>query len=457
MRLWLSTAFVSALGGAAFAAGPDVVVSQISGINKYGTVSGITGYAIGTTSCNIGTTIAEWFSGSADHPVIAQNLYRVQNGRFEHIGMSWLKHGWCAADGGACTNAGGPPTCSSASGCDFLGIGCTDTYGPGLNGDQFDLGPRSEVNATTGLYPYPYQRGWNQAGDAIYKRLQVKVVDLDPATTGTAIFLGESQYVTTDEAAVERRNNSSWRPVTRGTVYSGGYDLSFTGTVVPRQNAIEAWPTYTPGAVVQSQDIPGDGRIFLGHYVRDNGDGTWDYEYALYNMNSHRSAQAFSLPVTGVSVTNLGFHDVDYHSTEPFSGTDWASTNDGDMLSWATQTFAQNQNANALRWGTLYNFRFRADQPPVPTNISVALFRPGTPTTITFSSVGPQNVTILIGDMNCDGVVSVGDIAGFVLALTDPFGYIGTYPGCDINAADVNQDGAITVGDIAAFVSLLSP
>lgn len=30
----------------------------------------------------------------------------------------------------------------------------------------------------------------------------------------------------------------------------------------------------------------------------------------------------------------------------------------------ASEAFAQNQNANAIRWGTLYNFRFDADQPP---------------------------------------------------------------------------------------------
>ncbi|MDX2198122.1 MAG: PQQ-dependent sugar dehydrogenase [Phycisphaerae bacterium] len=63
---------------------------------------------------------------------------------------------------------------------------------------------------------------------------------------------------------------------------------------------------------------------------------------------------------------------------------------------------------------------------------------------------------ILLGDMNCDGVVSVGDIAGFVLALTDPAGYATTYPKCDINAADVNQDSVISVGDIAGFVTLLT-
>ena len=36
-------------------------------------------------------------------------------------------------------------------------------------------------------------------------------------------------------------------------------------------------------------------------------------------------------------------------------------------MTWSTETFATNQNANAIRWGTLYNFRFDADRPPQVT------------------------------------------------------------------------------------------
>ncbi|MDX2199064.1 MAG: hypothetical protein SF069_08840 [Phycisphaerae bacterium] len=65
-------------------------------------------------------------------------------------------------------------------------------------------------------------------------------------------------------------------------------------------------------------------------------------------------------------------------------------------------------------------------------------------------------VVALLGDMNCDGIVSVGDIAGFVLALTDPAAYALQFPNCDINNADINQDSVISVGDIAGFVALLT-
>lgn len=62
----------------------------------------------------------------------------------------------------------------------------------------------------------------------------------------------------------------------------------------------------------------------------------------------------------------------------------------------------------------------------------------------------------LDGDMNCDGAVTVSDIGGFVLALTNPSAYAIQFPTCSINNADVNDDSAITVSDIGPFVALLT-
>lgn len=62
----------------------------------------------------------------------------------------------------------------------------------------------------------------------------------------------------------------------------------------------------------------------------------------------------------------------------------------------------------------------------------------------------------LLGDMNCDGIVSVGDIGPFVLAMTNPADYAASFPSCNINNADLNRDGVVTVGDIGAFVTRLT-
>lgn len=63
---------------------------------------------------------------------------------------------------------------------------------------------------------------------------------------------------------------------------------------------------------------------------------------------------------------------------------------------------------------------------------------------------------LLPGDLNCDNVISVGDIGGFVLALTNRAAYEAQYPNCNALAADANFDGVVSVGDIAAFVALLT-
>jgi hypothetical protein len=80
-----------------------------------------------------------------------------------------------------------------------------------------------------------------------------------------------------------------------------------------------------------------------------------------------------------VSVTpgSIGFHDVPYHSGEPYSGTDWTSVRNTSNVEWTTQTFGVNPNANALRWSTTYNFRFDANIAPVSGDVQIGLFRSG--------------------------------------------------------------------------------
>ena len=113
--------------------------------------------------------------------------------------------------------------------------------------------------------------------------------------------------------------------------------------------------------------VPDEGLFIVAYKVGDNGDGTWHYEYAVFNLNSDLSGRSFSVPILADSViTNIGFRDVDYHSGEPYDGTDWAVDVDpvGGSVTWSTDDYATNPNANALRWSTMYNFSFDADSPP---------------------------------------------------------------------------------------------
>ncbi len=61
-----------------------------------------------------------------------------------------------------------------------------------------------------------------------------------------------------------------------------------------------------------------------------------------------------------------------------------------------------------------------------------------------------------IGDLNCDGVVTVGDINPFVVALTDSNAYADQFPECSALIGDCTGDGQLTVGDINCFVALIT-
>jgi hypothetical protein len=371
--------------------GPDVIVGELYDTQKFGTVGDITGYALATESCNLGDEDLPWFASSSNHPVIAQNLYRLEDGRLEQIGMSWLKHGFTALAGSTCSN-----DCQNPFDGNFLGVNCSDPYSAGLNGDQDGsfgtggLGPRSEVDADTGAFLFPYG-SQGQSGNAIYKRLQVHNADIDPSLNAGARYFAEGQYVTPQDSAADNQdNNASYREVLVGSFSQGGWEINLVGQTQREKPAIEAWRDVDPGVDVQAIDIAGEGRLMLASKCSDNGDDTWHYEYALYNMNSHRSVGSFTVPLEPTAqVTGVGFHDVDYHSGEPYDLTDWPATVDGDSMTWATDPFDVDMNANALRWGTLYNFRFDADIGPGTTDATIGLFRPGMPESVTGSICAP--------------------------------------------------------------------
>lgn len=65
-------------------------------------------------------------------------------------------------------------------------------------------------------------------------------------------------------------------------------------------------------------------------------------------------------------------------------------------------------------------------------------------------------VPLLVGDMNCDGLLNAFDIDPFVYALTDPAVYYTQQPNCDWYLADTNGDGVVNNFDIDSFVLLLS-
>ena len=169
------------------------------------------------------------------------------------------------------------------------------------------------------------------------------------------------------------------------------YCAVVTGFTQTGQPAIRAWKQLDPSVLETNIRVPGEGLFILSAKASDLGDGFWHYEYALHNMNSDRSGQAFSVPLpSGAIVENVGFHDVDYHSGEPFDLTDWPAMVSDDAITWATTSYDVNPDANALRWGTLYNFRFDANVEPRSATVTLQLFKPGQPEDVTVYTIGPS-------------------------------------------------------------------
>jgi hypothetical protein len=452
MKRWTQAASGAAslvLAAAASAAGPDVTLLDIQSVFRFGsvTVTGqgvVHGYAISSHTCNMGTANLIWANGGT--PALAMNAYRLHNGRLMHIGMGQCKHACCAAAGSGCGL-----TCNGVGGGQ-LGAGCLDVYGASYNGGQSRLGPRSGINAFTGQM----NALSGTSGDAIFKRLQVRQDDMSTATYPGALYFVEGVYVGTDDAINgSALNNATHRRVT----VNSSFDMAPTGTGVTQVPAIRAWRDHglgvgvpDPSVSVNSRDIPNEGRFWYAVKVRDNGNGTWTYDYAVFNLNSDKAGGSFSLPApAGMTITNTGWNGPRWHSGETYNNDAWVierNLSTGTLTFRTAQTFAQNTNANAIRWGAMHNFWFTCDRPPTAGNATLGLFKPHTTQSVTLAGQVPTPPPCN-PDLNLDGNVNQDDV-----------GYLINVIGGGANASgidpDFNRDGNADQDDVSALINTVA-
>lgn len=445
-------------GGLVTEVGPDMTFCQLYGLYMpTGAREGdVVGLSLATTSWNVGTADIMWFNiPDEEHPFIVMNLYRLNNDRFEQIGQSHIKHGFYALGSHQC---GGPP-CTFEPGHgpgDWLGTGCTDTYSASLNAVQSGMGPRYEVNPWTGYWYYP---GSHMDGpsthDHVTHRLQVHDADLDPAQNEGATYYGEGFYVLLDD--VDAMNSAAWKSATVSGSPGGQWSFGMSGaSTYPNIGyAIDAWAGATQTLIAQQLPIKEfqspDGRCVLAAKATQLTENTWHYEYALLNIDMDRQVGSFSVPIVpGTIVTNQGFHAVEHHD-EPFNTADpdavaidnapWVIEVGVDSVSCSTAT-------NPLRWGTLYNYRFDANAAPQSATVTLGLFRPGTPETVSGETIGPgEPMFTCTGDLDGNGSVDVVDLLGLIAAWGD-------CPGCP---GDLDGDNQIGVNDLLILLAAWGP
>ena len=380
--------------------GPDVIVGDVNGLAQFGVTGTTVGLALGTDSCNAGVVDLDWFQlPSNNHPVIPQNMYRMSGGtgndeRFEQIGQSSVKHAFFALQENICGYG-----CNGVGGT-RLGSGCSDPYEASLNAGP-QLGSKAWINPFTGEFPRgdsatnPNNHTGHTGDSNAGHRIRTEMADLNTTLNPGATYYAEGQYVTPHEyvwcqanpGQCNMNNNVSYR---RFNVF-GTTSFSFTevGATQRQKAAIEAWTGST--RVMIQPDPLADGIGTLAYKVTNPSAGVWHYEYAIYNQNLDRGIQSFSVPVGSASLSNIGFHAPPQHpgtlndgtvGSAGFSSAAWAPSQSGGAMTWSSETFAQNPNANAIRWSTLYNFRFDSSSPPQTVQATIGFYKSGAPITL---------------------------------------------------------------------------
>ncbi len=398
-------------------AGLDVALSAMSSLAvasnptaKVGTYpNGRTGLTMSTTSCNVGTVNIPWNAPmQTTHPVIALNLYRVRDGKFEHVGWSWLKHGFLS------TNSNGCGTCQNPGTGSLLGLNCSDTYGTGNNSDRTYLGGRDEVNPFTGAWTC--QGSWfsNYVNDCVRRNPgsvtldavdhRIDCLDSDLGNANSE-YIYEAYYITGGND-INTYNNLGSRKAT----------MSWTGTawsIATTAEAMVVGPAINRWGELRSTATPRtEGDVIVAVQTSNLGGGMYRYEYAVYNHNLDRQVRQFSVPLpVGASLQNIGFRDIDRDAANG-----WTAVQQPNAIVWSTPAFGQ-AGANPLKYSSVFNFRFDANVQPATTNTALTLHKPGTGTTLNAATKGPLTLDPPTSYTVYNGIGRGGNLAS--LAASD--------------------------------------
>jgi hypothetical protein len=308
------------------------------------------------------------------HPYLVWNIYRVEKstGNIVHIGRSGVKHAFLTINTG----------CSQYNCGDnhILWRLCGDVYSSGNNDSTNDLGPRSEIIPSKGLWGRCgsiYDPGCTgtqsgSGGTNTSNRLILKETQVSDTTNFDYYY--EGWYVIRDDVNIF--NNMGFKKFTPS--YVSNQWRSLQESAFTQGAFIDTWAAAAP-APLQSRVtelLTSDGRAKLAVRVTQSG-GEYVYQYALHNFDYTKAQTEQS----GPSAANLrilsqsALRGIDFGMLR---GVTSMSVEDGnaDKANW-TQVAGSNEfrapNAtDELSWGNLMSFTIRSVSPPVAQAVSIS-------------------------------------------------------------------------------------
>ncbi|HEX5051152.1 MAG TPA: hypothetical protein VFZ65_05235 [Planctomycetota bacterium] len=343
--------------------------------------NGEAGFMVGHSWCNGGTVNLPWISQSGGvmvdmYPRIAFLLARESGGRMVQIsGRSFCKHSPTAFN-----FSSGPCAPCTSGGGSFFFVGCSDTYGSGINQSQYALGPTEEIDpwlgtwnpqgsyfdrgdpAVTGPAAMDSVRSLTSAQIAAFDAVKNRMTVREPELLAGATYYGQVHAMVQGEPGSARGNNTANREFSitgTGSAWSAGtVGPTMIGSVLTR------WSGATWEVGGNGND---DGRFLVAARVTGPTGGMWHYEYAIHNLDNNRGGASFRIPVApGAIVQNPGFRDLD---TDPLD--DWTFSQSSTEIAFMAV------GTNSLQWNTIYNCWFDCSVEPGAGSMTIDEALPG--------------------------------------------------------------------------------
>ncbi len=321
------------------------------------------------------------------HPYLVWNLYRIADGRLEHLGVSGIKHAFLTINVNCALNCGNGGI--AGGGGHILWPGCEDVYGVGNNDSPDDVGPRDGINPRTGVFVStgsffdPDGNGTqnNSSNGLGENRMKVARSDLQ---TPNAQYFFEAWYVIRDDVNIF--NSMGYHPLTPvGSGISWNYQLG----AFSQGAAVDQWaaPGGTPasGAMNVLFNRPEVGHFKVLARAEQLPDERWRYSYVVMNYDVDHGIEAFAVQANA-TVDTPYFHDPDHDA-----GNDWSFSSGAELRFEAP-------SGNPLPWGTAYSFGFDSDQPPVARTVSVEFGPTGPAGGVSLELLGPETGILIFSD-----------------------------------------------------------